>query len=206
MGTEYKTDNSLGDYITGWATGHAYNAWSAQGAQHHKPYTPPPLPQPNNKKQTVAPPQPVAPPIYTKPEEYSVVGHHYSGPYAIAAWVMDQLFRALLKVEQAIIPYLWVVALAAALAGAVGAGYLKFSVFSSLPLNLLTGAALGVVGAGLLLLALKVVATVMILAINVVMSLSIFGMMIAGIGALAAAAVYLMSFFVPELVVLFPEW
>lgn len=206
MGTEYKTDNSLGDYITGLATGHAYNVWSAQGAQHHKPYTPPPLPHAPTKSSTAVPIPPVTVPLNVPPEDYSVVGHDYSGPYGIAAWVMDQLFRALFKVEKAITPYLWVIALAGALTGAMAAGYFGIAIFPSQLLNLAVGAVVGVFGAALALAALKILATITILAINVVMSLSIFGLMLAGIGALAAAAVYLMSFFVPELAGLFPEW
>lgn len=206
MGTEYKTDNSLGDYITGWATGHSYNVWSGQGSQHHKPYSPPPLPNAPTHRPTAAPVQSANVPVNTQPENYSVVGHDYSGPYGIAAWVMDQLFRALLKVEKAIIPYLWAIAIAGALAGAMTAGYFGIAVFSSQLLNFAVGATVGVLGAGVALIALKIFATVTILAINLVMSLSIFGIMIAGIGALAAAALYLMSFFIPELAGLFPNW
>lgn len=206
MGTDYKADNSLGDYITGWATGHSYNVWSAQGAQHHKPYTPPPIPRAPTKNSSAVPMHPVTGPVNTGPENYSVAGHDYSGPYGIAAWVTDQLFRALFKVEKAITPYLWVIAVAGALAGATAAAYFAIAIFPSQLLNLTLGAVFGVVGAGLALAALKIVATITILAINAVMSLSIFGLMLAGIGALAAAAVYLMSFFVPELAGLFPEW
>ncbi|WP_150120210.1 MULTISPECIES: hypothetical protein [unclassified Sulfitobacter] len=149
---------------------------------------------------------PVTVPLNTAPEKHMVDGHDYSGPYGIAAWVTDQLFRILLKVEKAITPYLWAIMLAGALAGATAAAYFAIAIFPSQLLNLAVGAVFGVVATGLTLVALKMFATVTIFAINVVMSLSIFGLMLAGIAALVAAAVYLMSFFVPELAGLFPEW
>lgn len=205
MGTEFKSDGSLGDYIYGQATGHSYNAWSNVGAQHHQPFRPtiPPRPAPKPQAQTVAG---TVPPVQPSSQPFAVTGGDYSGPYGLASMAADTLYAGLRKVVAAITPYLWVFAVFGALVGVWAAVHIGLSILPSTWMNLALGAVGGVAAALLSIAALGALAGVAIFVLYVIMVFSIWLLKLAAGAAVIYAVLYILSFFVPEIAESLPRW
>ena len=204
MGTEYKSDNSLRDYIVGNATGYSYNVWSGVGAGHHRPFQPTPPPKPPKKPE--APKVVVtagAIPRLTQGGDLTAVStdtDDFASRFATA------MYGQLERLGSKIAPYLWVVALAGALAGILAAYRLGLSGLPSPWVNLALGAVSGGVAALLSVAALGVLAAVSIFVVHCTLVATIFALRIAMGLAVVMVALYVVSFFYPDLAQFLSKW